>query len=476
MTKDTSGISASSDHKIPLAVFAAALAAVEPAAAVRRQVRREGDALRVADRVYDLRRYRNVYVVGGGKAAVPMAAAIQEILGDRTTAGLVNTRRGQAPPPDPTRVRERVGPVPDRGDGPVVALAIPHSRIAVIQAGHPIPDEAGQAGAAAMAELLTGATADDLVICLISGGGSALMALPAEGITLADKQAVTGALLASGATINEVNAVRKHLSRSKGGGFALLAYPAEVITLILSDVVGSPLDVIASGPTVPDASTFADACAVLSRYGLWDRVPSTVRRRLDEGRAGQLAETPKPGHPAFARTFNLVVADNRVAARAAVAEAERLGFHAMLLSTSVEGEAREVGKVFAALAREIAETNGPLPRPACLVAGGETTVTLHGAGRGGRNQEMALSAAIKMAGLERVALLCGATDGSDGPTDAAGAVVDSTTAARARSLGMEPAAFLAENDSYSFFQRLGDLIITGPTNTNVNDLTMVFAF
>ena len=327
-----------------------------------------------------------------------------------------------------------------------------------------------------MAEILRQATVDDLVICLISGGGSALMALPAPGITLADKQATTQALLACGATINEVNSVRKHLSMSKGGNFALLAHPAEVITLILSDVVGSPLDVIASGPTVPDPSTFADACDVLQRYEVMERVPPAVRQRLEDGRAGRLDDTPTAGHPAFARTFNLVVADNRIAARAAVSEAASLGFNALLLSTSVEGEAREIAKFYAALGREIEETNAPLPAPACLVAGGETTVTLRGHGKGGRNQEMALAAALKIRDLQRTLIVCAATDGSDGPTDAAGAMVDGDTLRRAGDAGLDPLAYLADNNSYEFFDRLGDLIRTGPTNTNVNDLTMVFVF
>jgi len=445
-------------QEIALALLATALAAADPRQAIHRSLRRHDDTLSVGDRTYDLQQYRHIYVVGGGKAAIPMAIAIEEILGDRITAGIVNTRRGHQQKTSPEQAPEVI-PSPQR--------------IAVVEAGHPIPDEDGQAGTERMASLLRQAEAHDLVICLISGGGSALMALPAPGITLADKQAVTAALLASGATINEINTVRKHLSQSKGGNLALLAYPAEVITLILSDVVGNPLDVIASGPTVPDPSTFADAWDILERYGLIDKVPPAVRQRLKDGRAGLYPDTPTAEHPAFSRTFNLVVADNRIAAQAIVTEASKRGFNALLLSTSVEGEAREVAKVYAAMAREIAETNAPLPRPACLVAGGETTVTLRGQGKGGRNQEMALAAALKIANLEGTVILCAATDGSDGPTDAAGAIADGTTVARALSLGLDPMAYLANNDSYHFFDQLGDLVITGPTHTNVNDLTVI---
>lgn len=447
-------------HQTALRVLNAALLAADPAEAVRRQVRREGDLLHVAGRAYDLSRYQRVVLVGGGKAAVPMAAAVEDILGDRLTGGLINTKEGHL------AATSRAAS----------ATRAPASRVEVIEAGHPVPDVRGQEGAARMAGLLGAATAEDLVVCLISGGGSALMALPAPGISLADKQATTRALLSCGATINEVNAVRKHLSLSKGGNFALLAYPAELITLILSDVIGSPVDAIASGPTVPDPTTFGEARQVLERYGLISTVPPSVRARLEAGVAGEIADTPVAGHPAFERTFNVVIADIRVAALAAEQEARALGFNTMLLTTSVEGEAREIGKVLAAIGREEEETGAPLPRPACLITGGETTVTVRGQGKGGRNQEMALAAGIKIAGLDHTVILCSATDGSDGPTDAAGAIVDGSTVRRAREMGLDPEAYLSDNNSYAFFDRLGDLIRTGPTNTNVNDLDLVFVF
>jgi glycerate 2-kinase len=314
------------------------------------------------------------------------------------------------------------------------------------------------------------------VVCVISGGGSALLTLPGEGITLEDLQQTTQALLRSGASINEINVVRKHLDVVKGGGLARIAAPATVLTLVLSDVVGNPLDAIASGPTVPDTSTWQDGAAVFDRYELWDRVPEPVGKRVRAGLAGHLPETPKPGDPIFSRTQCAVVGSNLVACEAAAATARELGLHSLVLTTFVEGEAREVGRVLAGVLREVDASAHPLARPCCIVAGGETTVTLRGEGLGGRNQELCLSAAFSLRGLKDVLLASIGTDGSDGPTDAAGACVDGTTFGRALSLGLDPSQFLANNDSYAFFDRLGDLIRTGPTNTNVNDLYLLVAF
>jgi len=443
----------------------AALAAVEPGAAVRRHVRREGDTpvLRVADRRYDLSDYEHVFVVGGGKAAVPMTAAIADVLGGRLTGGIVVTKYGHT-----------------RG-WPVSGF-----RFQVIEAGHPVPDENSIRGAQAVADCVAHATERDLVLCLISGGGSALLTLPVPGLDLADLQALTGALLRSGATIHEVNTVRKHCSRIKGGNLARLAAPATLVTLVLSDVVGDPLDVIASGPTVPDPTTVADARKVLERYMI--RPPSVPPTRGEEeppscppaevweyGSMGEgmFWETPKPGDPAFERVQHVVVGSNRLAALAAVEKARALGFNALLLSTYVEGEAREVAKVAAALAKGVRTHGDPLSPPACLVWGGETTVTIRGEGKGGRNQELALAAALALDGWPGVLVMALATDGTDGPTDAAGAVVSGETAARARTLGLDPRAALEANDSYPFFDALGDLIRTGPTGTNVNDLLFV---
>ncbi len=429
--------------------MAAALQAVEPGEAVRRALRREGDRLLVGDGAYDLGRYQRVVVVGAGKASAPMVAAVEEILGERVAAGLVVVKYGHV---GPTRT------------------------VALREAGHPIPDQAGVDGTAELARLIQASGPDDLVIVVLSGGGSALMMLPVEGVSLGDLQQMTDLLLRAGATINELNTVRKHLDRVKGGGLARLAQPSDVLTLALSDVVGNPLDVIASGPTVPDESTFADACAIVDRFELWADLPASVVERLRSGREGRTEETPKRGDPLFASTRTIVVASNELAAASAVHQAEAEGLEALLLSTYVEGEARVVGIVAAALAREEAHRNGPLPRPCCLVLGGETTVRVRGTGLGGRNQELALAAAEKIAGLDDVIVASLATDGNDGPTDAAGALADGTTLARARALGLDSARALADNDAYRFFEQLGDLLLTGPTNTNVNDLIFVFAW
>lgn len=426
----------------------AALGAVEPGPALRSHVSISDSTLRVDNREYNLDAFHHIYVVGAGKASAPMAQAIEGILGDRITAGVVSVKYGYTAP---TR------------------------RIEIHQAGHPIPDERAIHATEKMIELLSQAGADDLVICLISGGGSALMVAPKPGITLADERRLTNALLRSGATINEINTIRKHLSRVKGGGLARLAAPATVVSLIVSDVLGNPLDVIASGPTVPDPTTFIDAWEILERYGLLDGLPASIAQELQNGLAGRVPDTPKPGDPIFERTQNVVIASNAHAVQAAVDRARADGLNTLLLSTFVEGEAREVAKVFAAIGRELCYSDHPIPRPAAIIAGGETTVTVRGQGRGGRNQEFALSAAIHIAGVDNLTIMAFATDGTDGPTDAAGAIVDSTTVARATTMGLDPHSALVDNDSYTFFQKLGDLIVTGPTNTNVDDLYVIIA-
>ncbi|MGI6367792.1 MAG: glycerate kinase type-2 family protein [Anaerolineae bacterium] len=427
-------------------VMQAALMAVDPAEAVRRHMHRQGDQLIVNGRTYPLNQYRRIIVVGAGKADAAMTQAVEEILGDRLTEGAVNVK---------------------------YAHSLPTRRVVLTEAAHPVPDAAGVQGSARIAQLLEGANESDLVICLISGGGSALMTLPAAGITLDDLQGLTSALLRAGANIVEINTIRKHLDRLKGGKLARLAAPATVISLILSDVVGNPLDAIASGPTVPDDSTFADAWRLLERYELVGHIPEAIERELRRGLDGETAENPAAGDPAFARVQNVIVASNDLAAAAAERHARSLGMHTLLLSTYVEGEAREVARVLAAIARQIAATDSPVQRPACVIVGGETTVTLRGEGRGGRNQEMALAAAIAIDGLADVTIACLATDGTDGPTDASGALAEGSTAARARALGMDPWDYIARNDAYRFFEPLGDLLMTGPTQTNVNDLAFV---
>ena len=424
-------------------ILGAGVAAADPASAVHRAVRLEGLHLIVDGESYDLPAVRRVFVVGAGKGSARMAAALEAILGDHITAGAVTTKYGYV---EPLR------------------------RIALVEAGHPLPDAAGLQGARRIADIAGGAAADDLVVVLLSGGGSALLPMPAQGITLEEKIATTGLLLRSGATINEVNAVRKHLSGIKGGQLARLAAPARVVTLILSDVLGNALDAIASGPTVPDPTTFADALAIIDRFGLRAKLPAPVRRHLEQGMAGEVPETPKSGDAIFAGTQTVVVGDIHLAAGAAVERAEALGYQARLCETDAQGEAREVGARFGAMVREARLTDAPAAVGVCLVMGGETTVTVRGTGSGGRNQELALGAASAIAGLPQTLVAAFGTDGTDGPTNAAGAVADGTTLARARARGLDPAAAFENNDTYPFFEALDDLIISGPTNTNVNDL------
>lgn len=429
-----------------LAIFQAGLRAVEPAAAVQRFVRREGEVLMIDDRPYDLNGFRNLLVVGAGKAACPMAANLEAILQERLTGGLVIVKYGH--------------------------LA-PLKKIQVQEAGHPVPEPAGLQGTRKMLDLLAKAGKDDLVICVLSGGGSALLPLPSAGITLEEKQASTRLLLACGASINEINAVRKHISRVKGGQLARAAYPAILVSLILSDVIGDPLEVIASGPTVPDSTTFQDVQMIVEKYKLEDQLPLSVKKQIENGLAGKAPETPKPGDPIFAQTQNLIVGSNRQAIEAAREEARKRNYQTMILSSFVEGETREVARVHAAIAKEIRNSGNPLPPPACVISGGETTVTLRGNGLGGRNQEFVLAAAMDIAGLSDVVIMSAGTDGTDGPTNAAGAIGDGETKQRAEALGLSPRAYLTNNDSYHFFEKLGDLLMTGPTNTNVMDLRLM---
>ncbi|MBP1468575.1 glycerate kinase [Candidatus Chloroploca sp. M-50] len=438
-------------------IIATALAAVDPAAAVARYLRREGETLQIGERRLDLATLDRVILVGAGKAGAPMAYAAAHVLDDKLSAGLVVVKDGHlAEPPQPTP--------------PCFA------RLHLVEAGHPVPDERGVAAAQAMVELLADLTERDLVLAVISGGGSALLTLPVPGVSLTDLQQLTSALLACGATIGEINTLRKQLDQLKGGGLAHIAAPATLITLILSDVVGNPLDIIASGPTVPDPTTAVDALSILDRYDLVEQTPPAILAYLQGSNTGTRSPEQASDAQSFARVTNLLVGDNRQAAVAALETARQAGFAPLLLTTSLEGEAREAGRMLAAILREIALSGNPLPRPACLIAGGETTVTLRGNGRGGRNQELALAAVKALDGLPNVALIALATDGGDGPTDAAGAVVTGATAERARALGLDPDAFLANNDAYHFFQALDDLLLTGPTSTNVNDLTLLFAW
>ncbi len=425
-----------------LDIFHAALQAADPRLAIERVFQRGDWAIA---RIASTGRTR-IIVVGAGKAGAAMARAVEAQLGDAIGDGFVNVKYGHTAPTRKVKIHE---------------------------AGHPLPDENGLRGTREIVELVRGLQQDDLVLCLISGGGSALLELPVEGVTLDDLRTLTDALLKCGATINEINAIRKHLSQVKGGQLARLAQPARVISLILSDVLGSALDVIASGPTAPDSTTFAQALAVIDKYRLRESTPRAILDHLERGVRGQVAETPKANDPLFARVENILLADNSTAARAAVERARELGFNTCLLSTFVEGEAREVAKVFAGMAKDIVRQSGAIPPPACLLASGETTVTIRGKGKGGRNQEFALAAALAIQGVDDVLILSAGTDGTDGPTEAAGAFADGTTVARAAERSLNAPEYLENNDSYEFFRTLGDLIITGPTNTNVNDLIVM---
>jgi len=432
-----------------LTILQSALDAVRPDLAVKAQLRRSGSQLSVAGETLDLAACRRVFVLGAGKAGAPMTQAVEEVLGDYITGGLVVVKEGHG--------------------GPTL-------RVELVEAGHPVPTEAALIAGARVLSMAQAAQADDLVVVLLSGGGSAL--LEATGISLADLQSLTAALLACGATIGEINCLRKHLSLIKGGQLARAVYPARLVTLVLSDVVGSPLDVIASGPTVADPTTWADAWRIVAKYGLADRLPPAIVSHLQAGLAGGPADTPKPGDPIFARNLVLVVGDNRVAAVAAKRRAEALGYNSLLLSTFVEGEAKEVALVAAALAKEVLASGHPVLPPACLVMGGETTVTLASPegrppGRGGRNQELALAAAAALDGVAHICLAALATDGSDGPTDSAGGIVDGGTLRRGSALERSAASALHYHDAYSYLEATGDLLLSGPTQTNVNDLIII---
>jgi len=427
-------------------IFKAGLKAVDPKVAVKRYMKKDGQTLIVDEKKYDLNQFDKIYVVGGGKAGASMAAAVVEILGNLVTEGIVNVKYGYTAKLNKVRINE---------------------------ADHPVPDEAGSRGAEEIVKLVGNTQENDLLICLISGGGSALLPLPVQGISLNEKQVVTKKLLACGANINDINAVRKHMSRIKGGQLARLSYPATLITLILSDVIGNYPDVIASGPTVPDSSTFEDVKEIMERYRIWNTIPDTVKNHFEKGIGGNIPETPKAGENIFSKTQNVIVGSNIQAVMAAREKAGKLGYNTMVLSSFIEGETKDVARVHAAIAKEILQSGNPVSTPACVISGGETTVTIRGKGKGGRNQEFCLAAAIDIAGMDSVVTLSGGTDGTDGPTDAAGAICDGQTIERALAKEIKAVDYLMDNNAYQFFKELDDLLMTGPTNTNVMDLRLV---
>ena len=437
---------------VSLKIFKTALSKVDAYQSVKEKLSLEGHFLRVkegtSNRKFDLRPFKKITVLGAGKAAAPMASACEAILKDKLHDGLIITKYGHA-----SKL----------------------TKIGVIEAGHPLPDLAGYRGSRQIVSMLQDGQADDLIIFLTSGGCSALFTSPPASISLREKQKTTHLLLQAGATIQEMNTVRKHLSLTKGGRSAQLAFPATVINLVLSDVIGNHLDIIGSGPFVPDPSSYQNAWTVLDQYCLIKKVPPSVVDYFHKGIQGLIEDTPKPGNTCFDQVTHAIIAINLTALKAAENEARGLGFKTFILSAQIQGEARELAKFYGAIAREIFQSNNPVKKPVCLLAGGEPTVTVSGKGLGGRNTELALAMSIEIKDLPGTLFLSAGTDGTDGPTDAAGAIVSGSTYIRALRKGISPEALLSQNDSYTFFKKIGGLLITGPTRTNVMDLHILLA-
>lgn len=423
-------------------ILAASIHAVEPGTALERFVHRSGSYLHVAGRKYDLSHFRHVNVLGFGKAALAMSSRLTVILGEHLHAGLAIIKH---------------------------ATATPDLPFTVLEGDHPIPGAASMRAGIRMSEFVSSLTPEDLLICLVSGGGSALVASPLNGISLYDLQVLTSLLLLSGARIDEMNSLRRRLERFKGGGLVRAANGATIVSLILSDVVGSALEVIASGPTAPDPLTRQEALAILEKYELLDRIPVSIMTALRES-----PETPKPGDIIFGKVQNVIVGSNQLAAQAAIAQARKEGFRTYLWPMDLQGDVRQAALDLVTFLRQVKITGHPVPSPACIVAGGETTVKVIGNGIGGRNSELALVSVTGLADMPAVMLVSLATDGEDGPTDAAGAVVTGATYQRAAGMNLHPDDYLARNDSYTFFSRLDDLLKPGPTGTNVNDLVFLF--
>lgn len=424
-------------------IFKAAVEAVRPNNLIPRVFRRVGNKLQIGELEFDLGKFSNTVVVGGGKASASMAASVEEILGPEITSGIVITKYGHS---------------------------VPLRKVRVYEAAHPVPDEDGVRATAELIRMIEHADEDDLVVCLLSGGGSALLSSFENAITLDDVQRLSREMLASGMPIDAMNTIRKHISKVGGGKLARLAYPATVLTLVLSDVVGDPLESIASGPTVPDPTTFAEAVEILTKYSLEPKLPASIRNFLSQGVAGKIPETPKPGNDVFSQCHTIIVGNNLLALEEGRRKATSLGYDARVISATVQGESREVAKLFAREVRGFLANHSGRRIPVCVLMGGETTVAVKGSGAGGRNQEFALKASIEIEGIESIAILSGGTDGTDGPTEVAGAVVDGTTCVRARRMNIEPEKYLENNDSYNFFRQVGGHVVTGPTLTNVMDI------
>jgi len=427
-------------------IFYEGLESIDPKVCIRHSCKLEQNIFKVKDIEYDLNKFERIIVIGAGKAGASMACAIEEIFQHRISDGIVIVKYDHV---------ENL------------------EKIDLVEAGHPVPDENGMAGAHKLLEMVQQADEKTLIISLISGGGSALMCLPANGLTLEDKQKTSEILLGCGATIHEINTIRKHLSRIKGGRLAKAAYPAHMICFVLSDVVGDDLDTIASGPAVADSGTFAQCTKIIEKYGVEKYLPTAVLKHIKKGLRGLIPETPKKGNPLFQNVSHTIIASNINALLRAKRMAEQLGYNCLVLSSMIEGETKDVAAVHISIAREILNTGHPVKAPACILSGGETTVTIKGTGKGGRNQEFTLASAIKIKDLKHIVVLSAGTDGTDGPTDAAGAIADQTTVKRAINLQIDPTLFLKENNSYPFFDHLSDLLKTGPTNTNVMDLRII---
>ncbi len=432
--------------KAAQAIFNAGIQAVNPVVCLNRHIRITDGNLQIGKTQYCLEDTKKIYLIGAGKASAIMVQWAEELLGNYIHDGLVITKYRHG---------------------------VPLSRCRMMEAGHPVPDADGVNATKELLKLVSKAGPKDLILCMISGGASALTPAPAKGVSLEDKQEVTRLLLDCGATIHEINTIRKHLSQIKGGQLCRHANGARIISLILSDVIGDDLDIIGSGLSAPDTGSFDDCMEILKRHSIWDKIPKSVCTRINEGTAGQVQETPKPGALEFTNVDNLIIGSISDAISAAEEEARHQGFTPLVLSSMIQGEAAEVAKVLCAIAKEIRLSGRPIPPPVCLLSGGETTVTIRGKGKGGRNTELALAAGIEISGNSSTLLLSAGTDGTDGPTDAAGAFVDGSTVTRADCAGLSASQHLAHNNSYPFFQSLGDLLITGPTQTNVMDLQIL---
>ncbi len=424
-------------------IFSAGVKAVTGDRAIFQHCRMEGSVFHACGICFDLNRFDRIWVAGAGKASAPMADAIEKQINEKIAGGVVSVKRGHD---------------------------LQLEKIRTIEAGHPVFDHNSVLAAEEILSLATSAGPEDLVIFLLSGGGSALMAKPAPPVTPAEKQEAVKHLLLCGADIHEINAIRKHISVVKGGRLARAAYPATLLTLIVSDVVGDRLDVIGSGPTVPDASTYADCLRIIQHYGLSGKLAENIVSILENGASGSRSETPRADDPVFEKSYARIVAANGTALEAARGKAASLGYNTIILSSMIEGDTRAAARLLSSVAKEAKKSGNPVRPPACILSGGETTVVVKGAGKGGRNQEFALEAALDIAGMENTVVLCGGTDGTDGPTDAAGGIVDGQTIQRAEKQGINAETFLENNDSYHFLQRTGDLFVTGPTGTNVMDL------